>query len=150
MAFCSSIFVLVFVCRAGSSVGRATDWKSVCRRFKSAPAHYSKLLAARHLYLAAFFTCHPKRPNGVNLVSIVHSFCQDTVQQFTCCNKVFRSHSKIIFPRRCYVRMPWKCLNYLNWQPLGPIGNGWLYVSILTLQMSNWRVDGSTKSWIFT
>ena len=26
---------------AGSSVGRATDWKSVCRQFDSAPAHQS-------------------------------------------------------------------------------------------------------------
>ncbi len=63
-------------------------------------------------------------PKNRITVSIVLSFCQDTIQQFTCCGKVFRPNGEIILPGCCYVRMPRKCLDYLDRQPLSPVGDG--------------------------
>ena len=39
-----------------------SDWKSVCRWFKSTPVHCFKCFTVKHLCLAAFLVCHAKMP----------------------------------------------------------------------------------------
>ena len=38
-----SLFLVRYSKRCGSSVGRAKDWKSLCRRFNPAPHHFNKI-----------------------------------------------------------------------------------------------------------